>query len=173
MIRETCHSCMWHELLGGDSRIYDMTHWHVTWLFHMWHDSFTWDSPWLIERAILVCDVTHTPVTTQLTHIWHGNIFCASKTDHCECVPHRQNASLIIYIHIYMHVCMCVYTYIHTFFDVYLYIYIHPHFWNISQLTWMGHSRRKHESNLDTYDYGVASISRLLKITGLFCKRAL
>jgi len=46
-----------------------------------------------------------------------------------------------------MHMCVCVYMYIYIAILVYVFIVI--------------------------YTYGMATISRLLKITGLFCKRAL
>ena len=52
------------------------------------------------------------------------------------------------YIHTYIHIYIHIYTYIH------IYIYI---------------ERQTSDVNIS---YGVASTSMLLKITGLFCKRA-
>jgi len=48
---------MWH-----DSFIYDIINSHVTCLIHMWHDSFT-------------CDMTHLCVTC-LIHMWHDSFTC-------------------------------------------------------------------------------------------------
>jgi len=53
---------------------------------------------------------------------------------------------------------MCVYVYIYTYVNIYI----------TRELCWV------YVTNVYTKTiYGVASVSRLLKITGLFCKRAL
>jgi len=65
----------------------DMTHSHVSWLIHMWHDSFTGDMAhshvtWLIHtwhvarhatRLLdIPCDMTH-PHVTWLIRMWHDS----------------------------------------------------------------------------------------------------
>ena len=64
---------------------------------------------------------------------------------------------MYIYIYVYIHMCIFVYTYIqmYVYIDTYIFIYVN--------------------ATIGVYYIypGVALISRLLKIIGLFCKRAL
>jgi len=81
------------------------------------------------------------------------------------------------YIHIHIHLNLCTCT------CKYLYIHIHPCLYLYTQVSWQWQEEKMvHCSELllqtlhvyiYTYTHGVATISRLLKIIGLFCKRAL
>jgi len=55
-----------------------------------------------------------------------------------------------VHVHVHVHVCVCMYTHIH----------VYVHMCGSADCVWR-------------LGYEVATISRLLKITGLFCKRAL
>jgi len=79
----------------------------------------------------------------------------------------------VLYIYMYIHIyacihtymCICIYTYIYTYIYIYIYtythIYLYIHIYINNELgLWLA------------FDYGLVTISRLLKIIGLFCKRA-
>ena len=61
----------------------------------------------------------------------------------------------MVYTRIYMYIPLytCIYTYIHVYTGIYM--YVHVYICNMY---------------IYVYTYGVATISRLLKILGLFCR---
>jgi len=100
---------------------------------------------------------------------------------------------MYIYIYLYIYTYTYIYTYIHicTYIYIYVYIYIYTHTYIgatyervMSHTSMSRASRGKGGENLlrrskvtphgeSLVSYGVATISRMLKNIGLFCKRAL
>ena len=87
-----------------------------------------------------------------------------------------------MYVHIYVYIYICIYTYIHvyiyTYIHIYIYIYIHIYIYiyhitkALAPINMIAITRKKIMTNIETNEsewrYGVATISRLLKMTGLF-----
>ena len=81
---------------------------------------------------------------------------------------------IYIYMYMYIYVCICMYMamYMYVYIYICLYIYIHIYIYINIHIYIYVHSRPASECNLGP-SHGVALISRIDKIIGLFCKRAL
>ena len=75
-----------------------------------------------------------------------------------------------IHIHIHIHICIYAYTYTYIYTHIYTHIftYVHINVWHTYKQMYICI-----HNDVKTYKYGVATISRRLKIIGLFCKRAI
>jgi len=110
---------------------------------YVWHDSFICVT-WLIH----MCDMTH-------SYGWHRLIHMCNMTD----LSVRHDSLIRVTWLVYM----CNLTDLCVWHDSF-----------ICNFSYMRHGSIIWRSRLiHTCDYGVATISRLLQIIGLFCKRAL
>jgi len=108
-------------------------------------------------------------------HIWlihggtiHGGIYMMRK---------RNPYSLqLLWIHLYAKKSTCILIYVHlyphAYPHVYLYIHIYSHVYSRAEMR-STYIPTFESGCISTFTYGVAPISRLLQIIGLFCKRAL
>ena len=72
---------------------------------------------------------------------------------------------------IYTHTCICIFVHILKYVYVYLYLYIDMYIYMYIYINI--HISWTEDAASARYVYGVSMISSLLKILGLFCKRAL
>ena len=96
---------------------------------------------------------------------------CTHRHRH-EHQPRHLHIYIYICIYTYIYTCTYVYThYLYTHTDTaYIHTYRHRHLHIFMYI----HTDGPHASDVvGVYNYGVATCSRPLKITGLFCKRAL
>jgi len=144
----------------------DMDHfgvWHfcvcVTWLSvrHdyscVWRDSFMCDVIVCATWIISACDMTHFCVGVPLACVWHDSFMCVTWLIHVCDMTHSC---------VWRDSFMCVTGLILCWYN-----------W-FQCVAWLVRVRVFAMNNTcETTWYGVATISRLLKIIGLFCKRAL
>ena len=148
-------SVIWRIDIWHDSCIRDMTHSYGTWLVHMRRDSS-------ICACLFMCDKTHSYVTW-LIHMWHDSSICD--------MTHMWHDSLICDM-----THPCVTWLIVMWHDSFIRDMAH------SYVTWLIHvcsdslicemTRSYRHDHLCAliHTYGVATISRLLKIIRLFCR---
>ena len=131
---------------------------------------------WFID-VMHVCDMTH------LCHayVWHDSFICVTWLIHAESTIFLLLRAVCDMTHSYVwhDSCICV-TWLMHMCDM-----AHAYVWHDSFIcaTWlihmcdMTHSYVWHDSFIHSqgvsYCYGVTTIGRLLKIIGLFCKRAI
>jgi len=149
---------------------------------YVWHDIFicvAWHIPicdiphscvWLdlcicatwLRWHLHMCDLTH-------SYVWPDSGKVSQRREEVrDCVTRLMHMCDLTYAHVWHDSCTCV-TWLMHMCDI-----THPYVWRASCMcvTWLRYLW--HDSWLMTHDaYGVAMISRLIKFTGLFCKRAL
>ena len=140
----------WHDWFMCHTRLY------LTWRIHVWHDMFIRDVTDIWHDSF-VRDVTH-PYVTRLIHMWHdASIFDMTHS----CVT-----------------CSFVTWFAYIGHDSFVRDMTHSY---VTRLIHMWHERFKFSIlkvfnptlalvRNATYSDGVATISRLLKIIGLFCR---
>jgi len=124
----------------------------VTWLIHLWYDSFIRDvtyshGTYLIHMArdSFICDMTHSYVAW-LIHMRHDSFICD-----------------VTHSHVWHDSFMCDVTYSYVWHDSFICYVTHS---NVAGHMWFIHMLSQEWFMC----YGVASISRLLKIIGLICR---
>ena len=144
--------------------MFDMTHlyvWHdsfvcVTWLIgicdmtqlYAWHVSFV-----CVTWPVHMRDMTRSYVDVTLSYVWRASLICVTWPFHvCD-----MNYSSVTWHVKYIYTCIYIYT------RIYIYYAWHDSVISVTQLLYTCQWRH----------YGVTTISRLLKIVGLLCKRAL
>jgi len=87
--------------------------------------------------------------------------------------------SIVFWIYVHIYLSICIYTYIwsiDSFMNIYIYIYtsicIYTCIWSIGGVTGTKLTIATYPT-FESEKYGVSTISRILKIISLFCKRAL
>ena len=177
------HSCLSHSLMSliltHVSHTYSFSHTYSCVRLGMaFHDSFKWnDVPWLIQ--VTWCSVTHSSDMPHSSHVTHSSdmphFICSTINESChvnesclthECIVRKCELSHVTHT-----------SHLRTMFDFYCNSSVRvPRLKHLNEschaLEWvMSHTRMTHVTHLNRY--GVATISRLLKIIGLFCIRAL
>jgi len=144
------------------------------WILHIYGQRCSWVR---VYRYIHVCHVIACVCVQALSYIYGQCCFlvCALLCV-CVCVY----VSIYVYIHIYTYVYLYIYMYIPIHMCTYVYIRIYTYVVrSMAGLRWQTHERilshiwmtcHAHEWNMS---YGVALVSRIDKIIGLLCKRAL
>jgi len=102
-----------------------------------------------VREREFVCARVCLCVCERSTHVYKWNVYTYVNT----------------YIYIYIYTDMYTYIYLYTYVNTYIYIYIYWHVYIYLSI--------QRSQVVYIYTNGVAAISRLLKITGIFCKRAL
>jgi len=142
----------WRIRIHHDYFVCGMTHWYATWPIYMRRDSFTYD-------------VTHSHVTW-LFHIWRDSFMCVCYHSFVELTHSCVCAITLSYVAWLALVRVCVWVGGWAGVVVWVWVWV----W-----VWVCVRERICVCDSLTCDaaYGVASVSRIDKFTGLFCKRAL
>ena len=118
-----------------------MTHPHLTWLIHVWHDSFICVT-WLIH----VCDMTH-------SYVWHDSFICVTWLIHiCDVTHsyawHDSFTCDMTHSHVRYDSFICATSLIHVCCDSFICLTWPIHMWHNSFKCDMTHSYAWHDSLL-------------------------
>jgi len=191
-----CRICSWcdkHEcIMSLISNAWHVSFIRVTCFIHMCDmpHSYVWHASYICVTCLIhMCDMSH-------SYVWHASYICVTCLIHCvTCLIHmhddfvtcliRCDTCLIHCVTCLIHCVTCLVSMRDNYVTCLLHLYDMAHIstaWHAYDiymntgrgLTSSGQSAiPKTSLVMVEHVYGVATISRLLKIIGLFCKRAL
>jgi len=145
----------WRDRRASPQHVCSPTHLYVTWLFQTRHDTFTRGiTHWYVTRPI--CDTTHV-YQKAMSHIWMSHVSYMNES----CLIYewlmRTKKSCLIYEWVMSHIWMSHVSYMNDSCLIYEWVVSHIFLYKKASSQIPNHHR-------------VATISRLLKIVGLFCR---
>jgi len=158
-MRDMTHSHVWHDSFTCVTWLIYMR--HLTHL-HVWHDSFTY-----VTRLIHMCDMTH-------SHMWHDSFTCLTWQIHMCDLTHRRPLK-VSWPTLARWSWLKTMSRLREMRDLTRSYVWHDSFVCVTWLVGMCDLTRWYVWHtllvcVTRHTYGVATISRLLKVIGLFCR---